>query len=74
MLHQEPASDRDRSPIRLSRAVTIGLITTCSNRATAVWGSAGRKALVILIIGRSKYRQLRSDTPTMTRRCAQQSL
>jgi hypothetical protein len=47
-----------RAPIRLSRDVTIGLITTCSNRERAVWGSAGGKALLILIIGRSKCRYL----------------
>ena len=56
------------------RAFTFGLITTCGN-APAVSGKCGPQDYgLILIIGRSKYRQLRSDTPTMTRRCAQQSL
>jgi hypothetical protein len=57
MLHQEPLLIQT-APIRLSRAVTISLITTCSNRERAVWGSAGGKALLILSIGRSKCRQL----------------
>jgi hypothetical protein len=56
------------------RAFTFGLITTCGN-APAVSGKCGPQDYgPILIIGRSKYRQLRSDTPTMTRRFAQQSL
>ena len=45
------------------------------NRLSSISKQGDRYQLrVILIIGRSTYRQLRSDTPTMTRRFARQSL
>ena len=46
MLHQEPAAGPDaRQSGYPRRAFTLGLITTCSNRAPAVSGSAGRKVI-----------------------------